>query len=604
MISNTIFFISYCNENMPLTVSLEQSLAQNSAVDFRQWLSVSKPDTKEDNKSHIICFFAYEPDIEKLPARLLAGVMPPDSGMECRIMLSSASQLLIGNILSLLEFEPAPALPGQIFMSAEESRDVARQLEDLLYPPPFCPPNINHRQSYPQIPEEEAFSPLSQKNIHCLRPIGQISSLPNRREFQRDYERITHSTAYRRLVDKAQIFTASKGDRYRTRMTHTLEVAQIAKAIAVELRLNVSLTEAISLAHDLGHTPFGHQGERTLDQILTTLVPGNPNVYGGFKHNFQSLRVMQLLEEHYTAFEGLDISYQVLEGALKHTRCPGNYDLEQFFPNGDIQYLYPEYKHPTTLEGQVVAIADEIAQREHDLNDAIMANIIQISELEELLCLSGMENFKESLDGIRNELKHCHETHRKFTNEKELHALRISSEVTKYLIADMVRQSGKNMDQFQPDSFYNEHHRFRTPLMAFSSSGQRVCNYLGKCISRKVVNCPEVVNFDFLASKIVRQLFQVYYKNPKLLKKTTLQRIYIEMLKHCRNIIDLYNGDPKIVSKELEFIHNAFSESTILKEQDELADYQAKNKILVRGIIDYIASMTDSFAAAEYHRLM
>jgi dGTPase len=149
-------------------------------------------------------------------------------------------------------------------------------------------------QCYPSIQKENSMHEYGQHNEHCKRPIGLMEEQEYRSEFQRDYERIVHAKAYRRLVDKAQIFTSSKGDHYRTRLTHTLEVAQIARAIANGLNLNVELTEAIALAHDLGHTPFGHQGERTLDDILKMRIDiikytpdENKNFYGGFSITFK-----------------------------------------------------------------------------------------------------------------------------------------------------------------------------------------------------------------------------------------------------------------------------------------------------------------------------
>lgn len=181
------------------------------------------------------------------------------------------------------------------------------------------------KQTYGKRAEEECLHKYAQHNEQCRKVWGLTAGVAERGEFQRDRERIVNSRAFRRMVDKAQIFTSSQGDHYRTRMTHTMEVAQIARSIANSLALNIDLTEAIALGHDLGHTPFGHQGERTLQDILNGRVEiglprsGEKNIYGGFKHNFQSVRMLNCLEEKYVEYEGLDVSYQVLEGVLKHT---------------------------------------------------------------------------------------------------------------------------------------------------------------------------------------------------------------------------------------------------------------------------------------------
>lgn len=177
---------------------------------------------------------------------------------------------------------------------------------------------------YDEIEEERSLNHLSQRNHYCKRVVAWAKPSGKRSEFQRDRERIVHAKASRRLVDKAQIFTSSKGDHFRTRMTHTLEVSQIARGLSLRLGLNHDLTEAIALAHDIGHTPFGHQGERTLKDILSGEIDvikwGDVIIkYGGFKHNFQGVRVLAHLEEKYLEHEGLDLSYQVLEGVFKHT---------------------------------------------------------------------------------------------------------------------------------------------------------------------------------------------------------------------------------------------------------------------------------------------
>ena len=242
--------------------------------------------------------------------------------------------------------------------------------------------------------EEYVLSPLAQRDQQAIRVYNNTDIGEYRNEFQRDRERVVNCKAFRRMVDKAQIFSAEKGDYYRTRMTHSLEVNQIAKAIAYALKLNLDLTEAIALGHDLGHTPFGHQGERTLNAILL----GEEDVgivakksmfeqkcFGGFKHNYQSARILTAIEEKYVEYPGLNVSIQVVEGVLKHTRIkPKEVCLNDFLSKEYIEKINinmdSEIQVCSTLEGQVVAVADEIAQRGHDVDDALTSGVMTIED--------------------------------------------------------------------------------------------------------------------------------------------------------------------------------------------------------------------------------
>lgn len=190
-----------------------------------------------------------------------------------------------------------------------------------------------------------------------------------RGEFQRDRDRIIHSTAFRRLVYKTQVFVNHEGDLYRTRLTHSIEVAQIARTIARALQLNETLTEAICLAHDLGHTPFGHAGQDALNECMKP--------YGGFEHNLQSLRVVDELEERYAAFPGLNLTFETREGILKHCSLSNARQL------GEIGERFIRREQPT-LEAQVANLADEIAYNNHDLDDGLRAGLITLEELREV----------------------------------------------------------------------------------------------------------------------------------------------------------------------------------------------------------------------------
>lgn len=207
------------------------------------------------------------------------------------------------------------------------------------------------------------YAALSAKSLGRVHP---TESHPYRTDFQRDRERIIHSAAFRRLEYKTQVFVNHEGDNYRTRLTHTIEVAQISRSIARAMWLNEDLAEAIALAHDLGHTPFGHAGEDALSKKM------EPD--GGFSHNSQSLRVVDVLEERYPEFSGLNLTFEVREGIVKH---------ETVYDRPDAEGFHPEWQ--PTLEAQLVNLADEIAYNSHDLDDGLRSGLIGWDDLEEVI---------------------------------------------------------------------------------------------------------------------------------------------------------------------------------------------------------------------------
>ena len=190
-----------------------------------------------------------------------------------------------------------------------------------------------------------------------------------RTEFQRDRDRIIHSTAFRRLEYKTQVFVNHEGDLFRTRLTHSLEVAQIARSVARSLRLNEDLVEAISLAHDLGHTPFGHAGQDALNRCMQP--------YGGFEHNLQSLRVVDILERRYAAFDGLNLCFETREGILKHCALKNARLL------GDVGKRFIKRRRPS-LEAQLANLADELAYNNHDVDDGLRSGLLNIEQLSEI----------------------------------------------------------------------------------------------------------------------------------------------------------------------------------------------------------------------------
>lgn len=457
---------------------------------------------------------------------------------------------------------------------------------------------------------------FAQQEAECIKS---ISDNGKRSSYERDKDRIVHSKAFRRLVDKAQIFTSQKGDHYRTRMTHTLEVSQIARSIARRLHLNEDLVETIALAHDIGHTPFGHQGERTLNRILNgnfgiirNIENKNPKLRQGFKHNFQGLRVLTLLEQKYTEIEGLNMSYQVLEGVWKHTKIKKDgellYPLEDFFSYEGCDELYSEYEFSTTLEGQVVAISDEIAQRSHDIDDAFKAHKLNA---EELLKYSKVKKFKDLqtiVNAINEDIDRAEDNYVIFIDKHDMFRARLCSSLIDYFVTDVIHTSEENIDDFrksiESNDFYKHNHRFNKKLITWSESASMVSSSLEKMISKKVINSAEVTQFDASSENIIVKLFEYYYNNPLALADSTLRRLYKEYMNLDFGFIDFRNGDIGLVRNEFNKISNVDLENKNESyTEDFKKEYYSKRKLFVKCIADHIGGMTDSFAVDDYHKL-
>lgn len=629
--NSPIIIVKIINTLEPAIEYLEQSLQETS----ERYYPIKERDEEiaeaNQNLSGLVAFVIFESETEKeyKISKIYIGngkIVEDDIGWRINYKIEEffSSSMIINNFISNLELDLYNDFVMNSYIMIEDNKELAQQIRFIAFKPYEAESENIENQNYAECSKESLLHEFSQFNQHCKRPVGKLSSQEFRSEFQRDYERIVHAKAYRRLVDKAQIFTSSKGDHYRTRMTHTLEVTQIARAISLGLNLNTELTEAIALAHDLGHTPFGHQGERTIDDILKGKIDAisyneqNHNFYGGFKHNFQGVRVVDYLEEKYIKFHGLDLSYQVLEGILKHTsvkikncnECGKNgscdqkcFDLTEFVENADPKYLYLEYSFPTTLEGQIVAIADEVAQRSHDLDDAFASGTLSVEQLKDYLGLNKTRSLRDELQKIEDELREAKENNKVFISEGELKHGRIVSEIIKYFINDVIEQSIENINKFEKDDLYNSAHRFSKKLICFSQEGSILCDYLEKIISKKVISSTEVARFDNRGRIIVEALFRAYYNNPRLLHKGTLKRMYIEMREYADkvNVIDFIEGDRDEVNKEIESIVDR--DLSQIDNPEEKKEYLYKKKVLVRAIADYISGMTDSYAVNEYNSL-
>ena len=381
--------------------------------------------------------------------------------------------------------------------------------------------------------------------------------------YRRDYNRIVQSRAFRRMVDKAQIYGAERGIHYRTRMTHTLVVARIAREIASRLVCDELLAETIALAHDLGHTPFGHQGERTIKEMLEKHC--GPYFSGGFKHNFQSVRVLAQLEESYPDFVGLNVSWKVLEGALHHTKATDDkgeplcnfFELDPMYLQHktwfDENVIHGEYKHSCTLEGQIVAIADEIAQRSHDIDDGIMSERMTCEEIVELLGRFGMTEYKDRVQGKLNTVRQRQYDGDGRTYATEIDVLRsaVSETVMQMLIDDVYEGSKEEVEKNRGKQFVDK------PVITFTDKAKALNGCLEGIIKRRVLSSTDVAEFDVNAHHIVASLYDRFLQNPELLPEEVLRRFMnMQTAAGLCDVLDFSNCDFDARRFEIKFIRD------------------------------------------------
>lgn len=469
---------------------------------------------------------------------------------------------------------------------------------------------------------EKSLSDLAQKSEYAKRALGYKEPSSKRSEYQRDRERIVHSKAYRRLVDKAQIYTSSKGDHYRTRLTHSLEVNQISRGIATSLNLNLDLTEAIAIGHDIGHTPFGHEGERVINDCLlgklNKITTASKLKLGGFKHNFQSVRILSYLEEKYMEHEGLDLTYQTLEGILKHTKlkkckykdteleekcykCDNKcFDIDKFLIIGNADNLRLNFNFPTTLEGQVVRIADEIAQRGHDLDDGIASGVLNIDELKEDFKYAGMEELVKAIDDAKKTMNKAIKNNRFFIDETDILRASIVPSILDYFIQELITNSEKEInDYIERDGkfeHFKQYHFVDEELIKYNGEVKNHLDQLEDIITEKVINSYEVNRFDGKSAYIIKKLIEAYYTNPKQLPDTVLRRMYREIKKYTSNVVDLRTGSREAVDNEIGIYTGKVA-------SDNSSEDEIKQEKFLRAIADHVGSMTDNYAHKEYARL-
>lgn len=359
-----------------------------------------------------------------------------------------------------------------------------------------------------------------------------------RTPFQRDRDRIIHSTAFRRLKHKTQVFIAHEGDHYRTRLTHSIEVAQIARALARALCVDEDLAEAIALVHDFGHTPFGHTGEDALDAMMKP--------WGGFDHNAQSLRIVTRIERRYAEFDGLNLSWETLEGLVKHNgplMDDAGRGLEGDVPHTILAFnaLFDlELNRYASVEAQAAAIADDIAYDAHDIDDGLRSGLLQLSQLEDTPLTA--EILREvrarypALDAVRT----GHELMRR--------------QITR-MVEDAISTSRDNLETLQPQSSADVHNAGRA-MVTFSQDMTTVEKQLKKFMYANLYRHPTVMEARKGADRIVRDLFGHYFANPR------------DMPEGWREGLDT-----------------------------------ADERIKARDVGDFIAGMTDTYALREHKRL-
>jgi dGTPase len=331
-------------------------------------------------------------------------------------------------------------------------------------------------------------SELAAYAVNDSSSLGRIVAEPRpkaRSEFQRDRDRIVHSTAFRRLEYKTQVFVNHEGDLFRTRLTHSIEVAQIARSIARALHLNDDLTEAIALAHDLGHTPFGHAGQDALNECM--------QAHGGFEHNLQSLRIVDRLEERYGAFDGLNLMFETREGILKHCSPARAREL------GELGRRFLDGRRPS-LEAQICNLADEIAYNNHDVDDGLRSGLLTLEQLE------GVSLFARHAAEADAEFPHMpgrrrvHETIRRM----------IDAQVT-----DLLAESAQRIAAAAPATLADIH--AAPPLIAFTDTMNAENRSLKAFLRDHLYHHFQVLRMTAKARRIISDLFSAFVADPRLL---------------------------------------------------------------------------------------
>lgn len=437
------------------------------------------------------------------------------------------------------------------------------------------------------------------KNInerHCCR----IAKLPRKRSiFDSDMARILYSKAFRRLRGKTQIFLAGYDDHMRDRLSHSLEVEQLASEIARDLSLNMSLARAIALGHDVGHCPFGHAAERELNRVVNQVLQEGDNEKIYFKHNWQSLRALNVLLPNGFSRDGaskygLDLTGFTLWGVLHHTSVRYDKEAENSINATAVGEPYVESKELlngrgyASLEGRVVAIADEIAQIHHDIEDGILKGILDAEEV--IKDLKKLFNSEERLMVIQK------------SSERENYDERIvlpelSRFIVKNLIKELIEESEKRINELKKEVIEKfklplegeERQKFRTflerrlkenPIVAFKDNFQEKLKKFKENVSKKILSNPKVAEMDFRGKKIIKDLFKTYYYD-----KTHFENIHLKKNKEKIKIL----------------FKNSKNKKLFVKGEIELNNLTNTERAMI--ICDYISFMTDKYAGKRHRKL-
>lgn len=348
--------------------------------------------------------------------------------------------------------------------------------------------------------EEQGLAPYAQRSKTSKGRQYPEAEHPYRTAYQRDRDRVIHSSAFRRLQYKTQVFVNHEGDYYRTRITHTMEVAQIARSIARSLGLNQDLTEAVALAHDLGHTPFGHSGEKVLNEIMKN--------DGGFEHNAQSYRIVTHLEDRYPDFRGLNLTYEVLEGVDKHRT---RYDR----PGGDGEQY--------TLEAQIVDLSDEIAYTSHDIDDGLTSGLLDFDGLAQVPL------WKRNADKVK-------------AHHPQLSKDKIKYQVVRLIIDELVtnllNETLERIAKFNVKTV-DDVRRAAEEMAAFSNEARKDFLDMKSYLFQNMYRHQRVTRVEAKAAKVIQELFKLYESDPSILPSNTREKIK-NKLEPVRRIIGDY----------------------------------------------------------------
>ena len=339
--------------------------------------------------------------------------------------------------------------------------------------------------------KENHLKPYAVKSVNSKGRIYKETENSIRSPYQRDRDRIIHSSSFRRLKHKTQVFVNTEGDHYRTRLTHSMEVSQIARTLARSLGLNEDLSETLSLAHDLGHTPFGHAGEEALSQCMKK--------YGGFDHNIQTLRIVTLIENKYYKFYGLNLTIETLDGLIKHNGPVKNVTSYKKILKKDLFNNKITFNTFPSLEAQVAAISDDIAYNNHDLEDGLRADLFTIKKFSSIPFVSQLIN--KHVKNLKN-------------FRREIIISQIIRDLINLMVVDVINTANRNLKKSNPQSI-KDIFKQDCLIVDFSDKMKRIDDQIKGFLKRNMYNHKKVIVNTNRGKRIIKDLFKYLLKNPK-----------------------------------------------------------------------------------------